>query len=161
MRSIVREPQAQLPGSGGDDGRAGHRASSYDNASSPRGGERCHRRILGADIEVQPAGGMAQRPLQLCVLQKAKVSSPVEDDVVQQLDAYDFARRFELGGDVDVALRRFNTTAGVIVGNDDSRSTVGQCIRKDFARMNRAPVNQANRNDADVQDFVRAVDAGA
>ena len=67
----------------------------------------------------------------------------------------------DLGGDVDVALRRFNTTAGVIVGDDDSRSTVGQRIREDFARMNRAPVYQANRNDADVQDFIRAIDAGA
>jgi len=78
----------------------------------------------------------------LSVLQKAKVSSSVEDDVVQQLDADDFTRRFELGGDVDVALRRFNTSAGVIVGNDDSRGPVGQRIREDFARMNRAPVNQ-------------------
>ena len=99
--------------------------------------------------------------LQLSGFQETEVSSPVEDDVVKQLDAYNFTRRFELGGDVDVALRRFNTTAGVIVGNDDSRSTVGQCIREDFARMNRTPVNQANRNDADVQDFIRAVDAGA
>ena len=81
--------------------------------------------------------------------------------MVQQLDAYDLTSRFELGGDVDVALRRFNTTAGVIVGDNNSRSTVGQRIREDFARMNRTPVKQANRNDADVQDFVRAVDAGA
>jgi hypothetical protein len=48
--------------------------------------------------------------------------------VIQQFDAYDFTRRFELGGDVDVALRWFNTTAGVIVRDNDSRSPVGQCI---------------------------------
>ena len=68
--------------------------------------------------------------------------------MVEQLDAYDFTRRFELGGDVDVALRRFSTTAGVVVGNDDSRSPVGQCIREDFARMNQASGERANGDDA-------------
>ena len=77
--------------------------------------------------------------LQPSSFQKTEVSGPVEDDVVQQLDAHDFTRRFELGGDVDVALRRLHTAAGVIVGNDDRRSPVGQCIREDFARMHRTP----------------------
>ncbi len=79
--------------------------------------------------------------------------------MVQQLDAYDFTRRFELGGDVDVAWRRFKAAAGMVVGDDDCRGAVGQRIGEDFARMNRAAVNQANRNDADVQDLVCAVDA--
>ena len=81
--------------------------------------------------------------------------------MVQQLDAYDFTSRFELGGDVDVALRRFNAAAGMIVGDDDSRSSVGKCIREDFAWMHGAAVNQANRDHADVQNLVRTVDAGA
>ncbi len=45
--------------------------------------------------------------LQPSSFQETEVSSPVEDDVVQQFDAYDFTRRLELCGDVDVALRRF------------------------------------------------------
>jgi hypothetical protein len=80
--------------------------------------------------------------------------------VVQELDADNFACGSELCGDLDVAWRRFESAAGVIVGNDDCRSPVGKRIREDFARMNRTPVNQANRNDADVQDFIGAVDAG-
>ena len=59
------------------------------------------RADLGAPDDPQ---GMVS--LQPSGFQKTEVSGPVEDDVVQQLDTYDFTRRFELGGDVDVALRR-------------------------------------------------------
>jgi hypothetical protein len=41
---------------------------------------------------------------QLSVFQKTEVFGPVEDDMVQQLNSYNFTGRFELGGDVDVAL---------------------------------------------------------
>ena len=109
-----------------------------------------------------PAGALAGfRPLQPSGFQKTEVFVPVEDDVVQQFDADDCARRLELGGDVDVAGRRFDAAAGMIVGHDDRRSPVGHRIGEDFARMNRAAVEQADGNDADVQDFVGAVDAGA
>ncbi len=49
----------------------------------------------------------------------------------------------------------------MIVGNDDRRSAVGQRIGEYLARMHRTAVDQANRNDANVEDFIRAVDAGA
>ena len=50
------------------------------------------------------AGAQAPTPsLQPSVFKKTEVSGPVEDDVVQQLDANDCARSLELGGDVDVA----------------------------------------------------------
>jgi hypothetical protein len=65
-----------------------------------------------------------------------------------------------LGAPSDMQGMIFLTTTGVIVGDDDSRSSVGQRIREDFARMNRTPVNKANRNDANVQDFIRPIDAG-
>lgn len=77
----------------------------------------CDSQIM---ISLQPPG-----------FQETEVSASVEDDMAQQFDADDFTRCFELGGDVDIALGRFDTTAGVIVGNDDRRSPVGQCIRKD------------------------------
>ena len=86
----------------------------------------------------------ACRALQLSVFQKTEVSSPVEDDVVQQLDAYDFTSRFELGGDVDVAWRWLKAAAGVVVGHDDGGGAVAEGIGEDFAWMHGAAVNQAN-----------------
>ena len=49
----------------------------------------------------------------------------------------------------------------MIVGDDDAGGAISNGVGKDFARMNRAAVNQADGNDADVQDLVRAVDRGA
>ena len=99
--------------------------------------------------------------LQLSPFQKTEVSGPVEDDVVQQLDAEDCPRSLKLGGNGDVVGRWFETSAGVVVGDDDPRGAIRKRIGEDFARMNRTAVNEANRNDADVQNFVRPVDRGA
>lgn len=77
--------------------------------------------------------------------------------MIQQHDAYDLTRRFDLCGDVDVAGRGFEAAAGVIMGDDDGGGAVCKCIGEDFARMYGAAVNQANRHYANFQNLVRAV----
>ena len=49
----------------------------------------------------------------------------------------------------------------MIVRHDDGRSAVRQCLREHFAWMNRTAVDQTNRHDADVQDFIRSINCGA
>ena len=49
----------------------------------------------------------------------------------------------------------------MVVRYDDAGGSVSHGIGKDFARMNRAAVNQTNRDDPDIQNLVRTVDGGA
>ena len=88
----------------------------------------------------------ARLPLQLSFFQKAKVSRAVEDDVVEQLDAYDFTSRFELGGDLDVIGRWFKAAAGVIVGHDEGRCGCLKGDAEDDTRVDRRPVNPPARS---------------
>ena len=50
---------------------------------------------------------------------------------------------------------------GVIVGQDDAGGAVGDGVGKDLARVDGGAVEQADGDDADVHDFVGAVDGDA
>ncbi len=49
----------------------------------------------------------------------------------------------------------------MVVSDDDARGSVGQRIRENLPRVYRCPVDQPDGHDPNVQDLVRAVDAGA
>ena len=99
--------------------------------------------------------------LQASRFQKTEVLTPVEDDVVQQRNPDYRARRLDLTGDLDVGCRGLQASCWVIVGDDNRRRSIRQRVRKHFARMDWRPIDQSDRNDPDVQDLVRSVDAGA
>jgi len=49
----------------------------------------------------------------------------------------------------------------VVVGDNDGGSAVGESIGEDFAWMHGTAVDQTDGHHADVQNLIRAVDAGA
>ncbi len=57
--------------------------------------------------------------------------------MVQERDADDSARRFELLGYLNIGGGRLKAAGGVIVGNDDAGGTICHSIGKNFARMHR------------------------
>ena len=57
------------------------------------------------------------------------------DDMVQKLDAHDFARRFYLVGYLDVLPAGFQRVGRVVVPNDDSRGVVEQCFLEDASNV--------------------------
>jgi hypothetical protein len=65
------------------------------------------RVVAVAPTRTGAGGFFLRRSLQLSAFQKTEVPGPVEDDVIQQVNAHDGARGLELGGDGDVAWRRF------------------------------------------------------
>jgi len=81
--------------------------------------------------------------------------------VIEHINADDLTRSLELGGDGGVAGRGCKSARRMVVRDNDAGGAVGNRIRKNLERMNGTSVNQANRNDTDVQDFVRPIDGGA
>ena len=62
--------------------------------------------------------------LQRSGFQEAEISRPVEDDVVEQVDADNGSGCFELCSDVDVALGWLQAAAWMIMSDDDGGGTV-------------------------------------
>ena len=98
--------------------------------------------------------------LQPAFFQEAEVARPVEDDVVEQTDPDDRAGRLELPGDLDVAGRRFEGAAGVVVGDDHGGGSIGKGVGKNLPRMHGAAINQPNGDHSDIQNLVGTVDGG-
>ena len=63
-----------------------------------------------------------------------------------ELDADNRAGIPELVGDGNILAARLKRAGGMIVDTDDGSSTVGYRIGKDFARMDKAVVEQTNSN---------------
>ena len=106
------------------------------------------------------AGG-SNGELELSALQETKVSTPIEDDVIQQGDTQYHPRRLKLTGHLNVSDRWLKASGGMVVGNDDRRCAIRQRVCEDLAWVNRRPVDQTDRYNPNVQYLIRAVDRRA
>ena len=61
--------------------------------------------------------------------------------MIEEVYPHDFSGGFQLAGYLDIAGRWFQSTAGMVVGNDHGGGAVGKRIGKDFAGMNGASVH--------------------
>ena len=78
--------------------------------------------------------------------------------MVEEAEAQDFCGFFELLCYVAVFGAWFEFSVGVVVGDDDCRSSFGYHVGEDFPRVDVAFVDQADADDPDVHYLVRAVD---
>jgi len=99
--------------------------------------------------------------LQFVTLGEGVIAFCVEDDVVEEAEAKDFCGLFELVCDVAVFGAWFEFSVGVVVGDDDCRSSFGYHVGEDFPWVDVAFVDQPYADDPDVHYLVRAVDGDA
>ena len=92
---------------------------------------------------------------------EAKVSAPIEDDVIQQGDTQYRPRRLKLTGHLNISGGRLKTSSRMIVGDDDRGGAIRQCVREDLSWVHRRPVDQTNGYDPNVQDLIRTVNGRA
>lgn len=91
-----------------------------------RAGEVCmpDKEALAIIVRVdEPAGnviGQSQTPR----FQKAVIGVPVEDDVVEKLNAHDLPGPLDLPCNLDIGRRRLKGASGMVVGHDDGGSPV-------------------------------------
>lgn len=85
----------------------------------------------------------------------------VEDDVIEDGDAHDFSGLFHALGDVHVGAGGLQGPHGMVVGEDDGNGSIADRSGKDFPRVSQGSVYETDGDDADVDDFIGAVDGGA
>jgi len=91
------------------------------------------------------------------LLEEAEIAGGVENDVVEEGNAEDFAGLLDLAGDINIRGRGVEAALGVVVGQDEAGGAVGQDFGKNFARVDRGTVQESHGDDADVQDLVGAI----
>ena len=92
------------------------------------------------------------------LLEEAEIAGGVENDVVEEGNAEDFAGLLDLASDINIRGRGVEAALGVVVGQDEAGGAVGQDFGKHFARVDRGTVQESHGDDADVQDLVGAID---
>ena len=87
----------------------------------------------------------------------AVVAGLGDDDVVKNPDAEYLGGLGELLMNGEVGIAGLGIAGWVVVGEDDGGGAVGDYIGEDFARMNLAPVEQADGYGSSLDNLVRAV----
>ena len=80
--------------------------------------------------------------------------------MIKKINPENGAGGFQLIGDANVALRWFESAAGMVMSDNHGGSPIGNRVCINFSWMNRCPVDQTDRDDTNIENFIGTVNRG-